>query len=91
MNTHNRSTNAAQIQPSTHEDTAIFLLNFRQKIERENAIFQDIEPILRAKYKDQFVALSGGEIIDHDRNEMSLAKRVSNLPKDKFILIEYIM
>jgi hypothetical protein len=64
--------------------------SFENNIEHEEDLFRRIPAHVLRDFGGQFVALSGGKIIDHDWNEMSLAKRVSNLPKDKFILIHQV-
>lgn len=64
--------------------------NFRQSFEREETAFQQLTQHQLISFKGQFVAISGGKIIDQDRDEISLARRVSRLPKEKFILIEHV-
>ena len=90
MRAHHRSHELSAGQIHTQEETAIFLQNFTQSFEREKNAFRQLPPELLAGRKGMFVAFSGGEIIDQDRDELSLAKRVSLLPKDKFILIKLI-
>lgn len=59
-------------------------------MEQETAAFQELHPAVLAEFKGQFIALSEGTVIDHDFDEMKLAKRISLLPKSRFILIERV-
>ena len=64
--------------------------SLKRNFEHEEAVFRRKLPELLATYRGLFVALSGEEIIDKDSDELALAKRVSLLPKDKFILIQQV-
>ncbi|HTX21678.1 MAG TPA: hypothetical protein VMD27_07465 [Candidatus Aquilonibacter sp.] len=90
MNAHHSSRQLHTGQIHTHEETAVFLYNFEQNFERERNAFRRLPPDLLAVHKGQFVAVSGGKIVDQDWDEMSLAKRVARMPQDKFILIKRI-
>jgi len=64
--------------------------SLKRNFEHKEAVFRRKLPELLATYRGLFVALSGEEIIDKDSDELALAKRVSLLPKDKFILIQQV-
>jgi len=65
-------------------------ISLADKIEHEECLFRSIAAGDLFTYRGQFVALSGGKIIDNDWDELALAKRVSLLPKNNFILIHQI-
>jgi hypothetical protein len=81
-------THSGQIH--TPEEIAVFLHNFERNFEREKNAFRHLRPDSFADYKGQFVALRDGQIVDKDWNEIELAKRVSRMPQDRFILIKHI-
>ena len=64
--------------------------SLKRNFEHEEAVFRRKLPELLATYRGLFVALSGGEIIDKDSDELSLVKRVSDLPKDRFFFIHRV-
>lgn len=78
----------AQVSTGTSPDTAHFMIGLDEQSTRELIAFQHLSPSALEKYKGQFVAISGGKIIDHDFDEMALAARVSRLPK--FVLINKV-
>jgi hypothetical protein len=80
-------THSNQISEQT---VARFLSRYQQGYEQEEAAFRRKLPELLATYRGLFVALSGGEIIDKDSDELSLVKRVSDLPKDRFFFIHRV-
>ncbi|HTX21680.1 MAG TPA: hypothetical protein VMD27_07475 [Candidatus Aquilonibacter sp.] len=74
----------------TVENAEQWQRTFENAFERERDAFRRLPPDLLAVHKGQFVAVSGGKIVDQDWDEMSLAKRVARMPQDKFILIKCI-
>lgn len=90
MNPHKRNgLSAAKIH--TEEETSLYLCKLKENFEKEEAAFQRLAPELVAAYRGFFVALSEGRIVDRDRNELSLAKRISRSFKGKFVLIEQVI
>ena len=77
------------LMPITEDDER-WQRSFDIAFERERDAFQHLPPESLAAHKGQFVALSEGVIVDQDQDEISLAKRVSRMPSDKFILIKHI-
>jgi hypothetical protein len=65
--------------------------SFEAKLAFEEGLFRSIPLDVLRDVEGQFIALSDGKIIDHDWNELTLAKRVSLLPKTKFILIHQVV
>ncbi|HKW30654.1 MAG TPA: hypothetical protein VJT54_15065 [Verrucomicrobiae bacterium] len=64
--------------------------SFENKIHHEESLFRNIPVEILRDFISQFIALSEGEIVDHDLDEIALARRVSLLPKDKFFLIRQV-
>ncbi len=59
-------------------------------IDREFEAFQELLPNLLVRYLDWFVAISGGKVIDQDKNEFVLAERVSKKFPQTFVLIQKV-
>jgi len=65
-----------------------FAAKLNQQLQHELDAFQRKLPsLLRSNLKGTFVALSDGEVIDHDADEFALAERMSQQFTDKFVFI----
>ena len=80
-----------------------FLLQFRSDIDqnesqdvddqekvamdREEAAYLRLHPSLLENYQGQYVAIYGGELIDHDKDQVELYLRVKSSYPDKFVWI----
>ena len=60
----------------------------RTGTERELAAFREMLPDLLGKWRGWFVAICDGQMIDKDRDEFALAKRVSQ--KRRVVLIQKV-
>lgn len=58
--------------------------------DREMANFQRLLPGLLLTHKNQFVAVSEGQVLDNDFDELELAERVLKKHKGKFVLIHKV-
>ncbi len=58
--------------------------------EHELQRFQRILPELMKTYPHQFVALLNGEVVDYDKDELELAKRVYSKYKSEFVLVREV-
>jgi hypothetical protein len=58
--------------------------------EREFAAFQQMYSTWREQYADQYVAVYGGQLVDHDTSFEVLLGRISALYPDEFVLIRPI-
>jgi len=58
--------------------------------ERELEKFQRMLPNLMKTYPDEFVAIINGVVIDHDKDELKLAKRVYSKYKNEFVLVREV-
>jgi hypothetical protein len=71
----------------TQDETKQWEESLKRCLEQERVACRRIPAGLFAEHKGKFIAVSAGEIIDEDSDELKLAKRVSCLPDDPFILI----
>lgn len=56
-------------------------------IDREEAAFRRLHPALRRKYLGQYVAIHGGELVDHDTDQVALYLRVKDNFPNRFVWI----
>lgn len=77
-------------QKSSPEETEFYLSNIARHFHLERNAFLNLQDELKASHGDRFVAISEGKIIDEDSDELKLAKRVSCLEHDLFILIKRV-
>ena len=64
--------------------------SMRKSFERDLESFQRMLPQLLQRGHQAFVALSNGEIVDQDNDEIILAQRVARSFKDRFVLIQEV-
>jgi hypothetical protein len=62
----------------------------RAQMEEEQAAFANMLPDLLRQYKEQYVAVYQGKVIDHDQDQMALAVRIQTDHPDKIILIKKV-
>lgn len=80
----------------THEKTQSALTrewreSVRNNVQHELAAFQEMLPKLLVDHAGEFVALSDGKLLDQDKDEFVLAKRVSRKFPGKFVFIQEIV
>ena len=56
-------------------------------VDREEAVFKQLHPLLREKYLGQYVAIYQDKLIDHDANQVVLYWRVKERYPDEFVWI----
>lgn len=55
----------------------------REQMEREQAAYERQREELLSKHEGQYIAMRGGVVIDHDRDEMELVRRIqAKFPDD---------
>ncbi len=54
---------------------------------REELAFQRLHPELVKRYLGEYVAVLDGQVIDHDRDQVALYKRIRQRYPDQFVLI----
>jgi len=59
----------------------------RREREREKNAFRRLHAALREQYLGQYVAIYGGELVDHDANQAALVARIDKKYPDSFVLI----
>jgi hypothetical protein len=62
-------------------------LNARQKIEQEQAWWLALPLSKRAKYEGEYVAILDRKLVDHDKNESVLYKRIQKKYRKTTVLI----
>lgn len=62
----------------------------RAAIRRESAAFRVIHQRLLQIYGDEYVAVHGGKVIDHDRDQLTLYRRVARQYPDAPVLIRKV-
>lgn len=80
-------TNSTAIKPT---DAPIPFEASEEEI-REEAAFRQLHPELRKLYPDQFVAIYGGELVDHDEDFATLNKRIRDTFGHKFVWIAPVL
>lgn len=56
-------------------------------VDGEEAAFRRLHPALWQKYPGQYVAIYGGELVDHDEDQVALYLRVKERYPDEFVWI----
>jgi hypothetical protein len=56
-------------------------------VDREEAAFRRLHPALRQQYAGQYVAIYGGELVDHDADQVALFLRMRQQYSDQFVWI----
>ena len=56
-------------------------------VDREEAAFRRLHPSLRQQYAGQYVAIHGGELIDHDTDQVALFLRMRQQYPNQFVWI----
>lgn len=63
----------------------------RAQMEREVAAFEQIHPELWRKYPHEFVAVHDGIVVDHDKDQLALLKRVKQQFPDKIVMVDQVL
>ncbi len=56
-------------------------------MDREESAYHKLHPSLLEKYPNQYVAIYGGELVDHDSDQVDLYLRVKSRYPDRFVWI----
>jgi hypothetical protein len=57
---------------------------------REQAAFQRMVPDLLGHYNDQYVAIYGGKVIDHDLDQTALVMRLDQTHSNEVVLVKLV-
>jgi len=60
-------------------------------VDREEAAFHRLHPILREKYAGQYVAIYGGECVDQDQDQVALFLRMRTQYPNEFVWIAPVL
>jgi hypothetical protein len=63
----------------------------RPAMEREVAAFEAMHASLWSQYPQQYVAIRGGKVIDHDADEATLVERIDSQYPETIILIRQVL
>ncbi|MCP4423809.1 MAG: hypothetical protein GY803_04890 [Chloroflexi bacterium] len=55
------------------------------QVEREKIAYLKLHPILKKKYAGQYVAIYGGQLVDHDKDYGALFERIDDRYPDSFV------
>jgi hypothetical protein len=57
--------------------------------EAEMERLKEVALQLAEKYPDEFIAVKGGEVLDHDKDELTLTKRIYSRYPNDFVLVTH--
>ncbi len=61
-----------------------------EEVEREREAYLRLHPQLLAQYANEYVAIYGGELVDHDADKHALFQRIDEHYPDKFVLMRQV-
>ena len=61
-----------------------------EEVEREREAYLRLHPQLLAQYANEYVAIYGGELVDHDADKHALFQRIDERYPDKFVLMRQV-
>ncbi|VAW43363.1 hypothetical protein MNBD_CHLOROFLEXI01-3744 [hydrothermal vent metagenome] len=70
--------------------SSLYVSPDREAMLQEQDAFQAMLPELLAKYKDQYIALHQGEVVDHDVDRVILAARLDKTHPDAVVLVKQV-
>lgn len=62
----------------------------RERMEAEERAYERQRPTILAHYEGEYVAILGGEVVDHDVNEMELVARIQSRFPDDIVHIRLV-
>ncbi|MDQ4076253.1 MAG: DUF5678 domain-containing protein [Chloroflexota bacterium] len=62
----------------------------RDQMQQEEAAFEALHPTLLERYPDEYVAIHGGAVVDHDRDEIALVQRLDAHYPQQVVLIRQV-
>jgi len=62
----------------------------RPVMEQEQVAFEAMLPELLAQYKDQYVAVYQGKVVDHDADRVALVMRLDRAYPDAIVLVKQV-
>ncbi|MFZ4657273.1 MAG: DUF5678 domain-containing protein [Caldilineaceae bacterium] len=81
----------ADIEELAHEAIQRYLQeDEQQKMQQEIAAFHDLHQTLLQQFPSQYVAVHGGQVVDHDDEQLALYLRVRQSYPDEIVLIRQV-
>lgn len=74
----------------THSFPALYVHPQRVAMQQEEAVFRRMQKELNEKYPDQFVAIFGGRVVDHDDDDELLLNRIDKRYPTDVVLIRHV-
>ncbi|HNB54994.1 MAG TPA: hypothetical protein PK530_23795 [Anaerolineales bacterium] len=62
-----------------------------ENVEKERNAFLALHPDLLQNYPDEFVAIQGEQLVDHDANKSALYARINQLYPEQFVLVRRVI
>jgi hypothetical protein len=78
------------IHPGTAVDDEELTYEPNEAVEREEAAYRTLHPMLWQKYPGQHVAIYEEELVDHDQDGVALSLRIYQRFPDEFVLITQV-
>ena len=75
------------IRPEIDADT---LLETDSAVDAEERAFRALHPRLMQQFLGQYVAVAGGQVVDHDADQIALYRRVRLTYPDRYVLIAQV-
>jgi hypothetical protein len=69
---------------------ALYVNPDRRAMLQEQAAFQAMLPDLLTRYKDQYVAVYQGQVIDHDADQVALIERLNQSHPEMIVLVKKV-
>lgn len=74
----------------THSFPALYVHPQRAAMQQEEAVFRRMQNELIDKYPDEFIAIFGGQVVDHDIDPERLVNRINNHYPTEIVLIRQV-
>lgn len=75
------------IRPEIDADTP---LETNAAVDAEEQAFRELHPQLAQQFLGQYVAVAGGQVVDHDADQITLYRRVRLAYPDRYVLIAQV-
>ena len=69
---------------------AIHINSRRAQMEQETAVLWELHTQLLSQYKNQYVAIHQGQVVDHDQDRLALVTRIDEKYGDDIVLIKKV-
>lgn len=74
----------------TKSPNQLYVSPDREAMLQEQAAYQTMLPELLAQYKNQYVAIHQGKVVDHDTSQVALVIRLDDSHPDAVVLVQQV-